>query len=381
MSFKKLILSEAGAVPVTYLHRLLEADTPLEDGSESALDTDPDVEVTALEPEETELSDNDDENEVKVAEPKRLSALDETYYWTKTYKTCKTPEHFKNFWFGNPLADPESPLKDGYFVYVWGKENGKYLAAIQDAFSRTTDEYGFSSKGNPFIYLLDCARRQKIGSRPLNAKLFKTMVETNNFIVLLKAFVSNQLSDKDLRGQGVLGSYNIIFSQGLYTSPDILAYLKLQSTIKNSGAAAQNLGETWAKAYTGLEQIPANSIFGDRLVIVEQARDTMKELGTDTEDEDVSESAWKERVEKISSADAPVYLAAIVTLANAQFGASNISKALGSEAGKILTKTKTVKFGTDTVNQVLTNLSLKLSTCSAKSLVALIKELYAHSEV
>ena len=141
------------------------------------------------------------------------------------------------------------------------------------------------------------------------------------------------------------------------------------------------MGETWAKAYTGLEQIPANSIFGDRLVIVEQARDTMKELGTDTEDEDVSESAWKERVEKISPADAPVYLATVVTLANAQFGAGNISKALGSEAGKILTKTKTVKFGTDTVNQVLTNLSLKLSTCSAKSLVALIKELYAHSEV
>lgn len=381
MSLKKLILSETGAVPVTHLHSLLEAEAPLENESELAIDTDQDIEVTALEPEETELLDNDGEDKVKAAEPKRLSALDETYYWTRTYKACKTPENFKTFWFGNPLADPESPLREGYFVYVWGEENGKHLAAIQDAFSRTTDEYGFSSKSNPFIYSLDCARRQKIGSRPLNAKLFKTMSKTNNFIALLKAFVSNQLSEKDLRGQGILGSYNVIFSQGLYTSSDMLAYLKLQSTIKNSGAAIQNLGETWAKAYTGLEQIPANSIFGDQLLLVEQARDTMKELGTDTENKDVSESAWKERVERVSPADAPTYLAAVVTLANAQFGTSNISKALGSEAGKISTKVKAVKFGTDTVNQVLTNLSLKLSTCSAKSLVALIKELHARSEV
>lgn len=154
--------------------------------------------------------------------------------WAELYKLCgKAPDKqkaFKAFWNGGlPLkneANPDNlPIADnnkfklGYYKGEWG-EQGELVRSFGSHFTKLLSEYGWTATLNPVISFLKYL-----------FKLKSITINDASFAHILEAFNRNLISIKDLRGNGILKEFNLIFNPSLYTdSTSMIEYLRGQST-------------------------------------------------------------------------------------------------------------------------------------------------------
>ena len=146
------------------------------------------------------------------------SKVDWDSLYDKAAKENKTVEFFKKY-FSTKGA--------------WGKY-GVYFQFLGEAFRQEVKNLGFSGS-NPFIYFLNqitilCENDLKTKSSIILNNISKLYASIHN------AYATNKLSADDLRGKGVLGLNNLIFSPSFYRASDGTGkeYLELQAIlIKN----------------------------------------------------------------------------------------------------------------------------------------------------
>lgn len=146
------------------------------------------------------------------------SKVDWDSLYDKAAKENKTVEFFKKYFSTNG---------------AWGKY-GVYFQFLGEAFRQEVENLGFSGS-NPFIYFLNqitilCENDLKTKSSIILNNISKLYASIHN------AYTTNKLSADDLKGKGVLGLNNLIFSPSFYgaSSGTGKEYLELQAIlIKN----------------------------------------------------------------------------------------------------------------------------------------------------
>ena len=157
-------------------------------------------------------------NEVQNNDIMANSKVDWDSLYDKAVEENKTVEFFKKYFSENG---------------AWGKY-GVYFQFLGEAFRQEVESLGFSGS-NPFIYFLNqitilCENDLKNKSSIILNNISKLYASIHN------AYATNKLSADDLRGKGVLGLNNLIFSPSFYgaTSGTGKEYLELQAIlIKN----------------------------------------------------------------------------------------------------------------------------------------------------
>lgn len=152
--------------------------------------------------------------------------------WYELYKQCGDAKDrvkaYDAFWNGGlPLANEENPnnlpiaandkIKKGYYVGEWG-EQAELIKAFGSHFTKLLSKYGWSEKINQFIAYLK-----------ILFKIKPITINDASFAHVIEAVDNRSISEKDLRGNGLLEKANLIFNPQLYTkSTELVQYLQCQ---------------------------------------------------------------------------------------------------------------------------------------------------------
>lgn len=177
----------------------------------------------------------------KRAEEEEAERLNPTVDWYELYKQCSESKNrqqaYNAFWNGGfPLADEANPndlpvainekIKKGYYIGEWGNQ-AELVKSFGTHFTDTLSEYGWSAKLNPFITILKYL-----------FKLDKITINDASFDHLVAAMDGNLITEKDMLGNGILGTTNLIFNPQLYSkSTEMIDYLRWQKTFIANRAA------------------------------------------------------------------------------------------------------------------------------------------------
>ena len=196
-----------------------------------------------------------------------------TVDWAKLYNKCSNSknrkEAYKAFWNGGlPLAGEENPLnlpnafnekvKKGYYNGEWGAQ-GELVRSFGKNFTDTLfdSDYGWNEILNPFIALLKY--------------LFKFDIITINdasFYHLVNAFKNRQITEKDLRGKGILGNINLIRNPRFYKlSTEMTEYLEWQKAAvdyKNSLPDNADFSTVFANIVANEGNTSKDAVFADK---------------------------------------------------------------------------------------------------------------------
>lgn len=177
--------------------------------------------------------------------------------WADIYKQCSKASDWQKadraFWFGGlPLATEPNPdnlpiaanakVKQGYYKGEWG-DQGDLVRSFGSHFTKLLTTYGWTAILNPFIHFL----KQLFKISPIT-------IDDAFFARLIDAFGKSYITKEDLKGEGPLGTKNLIFNPNLYTDyASMLDYLKGQHTIiknKNKLPAGTALSAAFANIIT-----------------------------------------------------------------------------------------------------------------------------------
>lgn len=196
-----------------------------------------------------------------------------TVDWAELYKECGSvknrKEAYNAFWNGGlPLKGEENPLnlpnaanekvKKGYYKGEWGA-HGELVRSFGKNFTDTLfdSDYGWNETLNPFIALLKY--------------LFKFDIITINdasFYHLVNAFKNRQITEKDLRGKGILGNINLIRNPRFYKlSTEMTEYLEWQKAAvdyKNSLPDNADFGTVFANIVANEGNTSKDAVFTDK---------------------------------------------------------------------------------------------------------------------
>lgn len=219
--------------------------------------------------------------DAEKAEQERLAKEEEerinpTVDWAKLYEECgnskNKKEAYNAFWNGGlPLKNEDNPLdlpiaandkiKKGYYKGEWGAQ-GELVKSFGKNFTDTLfdSDYGWNETLNPFIALLKY--------------LFKFDIITINdasFYHLVNAFKNRQITEKDLRGKGILGNINLIRNPQFYklstSMEEYLEWQKAATNNRNSLADGIDFNTTFANIVSAEGNIDENGVFTDKTVL------------------------------------------------------------------------------------------------------------------
>lgn len=281
------------------------------------------------------------EDEVQNTDTTEVNQQQENLTWEQRYENCKSPEDFEVFWNGGQI-DPRMPEQEGYFKEAWG-ENATEISGLGSQFMKTLVEIGWEETTNPFVAYLKkiiAAKRPEIPNRP----------SMNN---LIKAYQDGKLSDQDLRQDGSLKEYNLIYNGLFTTSPaDQATLLGAQANFINGAKAkiqefgGNDLGIAFANIYSArgntknLSQVISEqerlSLRSTKEIVALVAKITGKTANQNTE---ATDQLVQNILNKVSNAEtakkAISYLYDIVSL-----NTPEIITKIDAEAGHALTNIK-----------------------------------------
>lgn len=251
-----------------------------------------------------DLSDLPDyEDSDKVAEPETTTLTGEID-WEKEYAKCKTSEDYKKFWKGVP--NPRTKLEAGYYKGEWG-DKAQTIENLGGYFLTSLTELGWDRDENPFIAFVEDILESKTGTR---LELPKTA--DNNFLtIIFKSFKEHHLKDEDLRGNGKLGRYNLVFNPNFYaqTMGNQEKYLAQQSKLMHNAEKIDgdlqtvwiNILDTKGNIKTFDAVIPTSNLSAFREI--NRVAALVEKVTGVVDDVEATDESIKKALERITSVD------------------------------------------------------------------------------